>query len=113
MASPSESGPLSALLNVIDQTTIMVMVVLGGIIGFARAIWGIRQKDLDRMSATETKVASMFDRLTTHQSDITELRAHLKQYQEALAEKPDREEIFRRLDALPGQVSMFLDRRRD
>ena len=113
MASPSESGPIAALLNVIDQTTIMVMVVLGGIIGFARAVWGIRQRDLDRMSATENRVATAFDRIATLQTDAAELKANLKEYQKALEDKPNREEVMRRLDAIPHQVAMLLGHRRD
>ena len=115
MASPNQDiGPIAALLNLIDQTTIAIwVVVIAPLIAFGRWVWGIRRKDLERMSATEQGVARALERISSLQTDHNEFKVHIREYQEALAEKPNREEIMRRLDAIPHQVAMLLGHRRD
>ena len=71
MASPNQDmGPVAALLNLVDQTTVAIwVVVVAPLIAFGRWVWGVRKKDLERMSNTERGVATALERIAALQTD--------------------------------------------
>ena len=113
MSDPRDVGPIASLLNLVDSTVVAIIVGLGALVGAFRWIWNVRSGDLERMRKTESEVALARRDIAALQTDHDEFKERIREFQEAVANKPDREEVFRRLDAIPHQVAMLLDRRRD
>ena len=105
MAAEPET-PLSALLGAVDSTILAVLAVLATIAGSLRWVWNLRAIDLERMTKMEVENAQQ-------KRDIETLQTDHKQLLSELSRKPDRAEMFDRIDRLPHQIAAMLGHRID
>ncbi len=121
MTAPSPDSGLptrdvvSDMLNFFDQTYAFLMG-LGAITGVIAWILNMRSRDIQRMSDIEhnaNMISSRVDGIITAQTELVaaqrSLESTIRGYVLELAKKPDREEMFDRIDAIPRQVASVLN----
>jgi hypothetical protein len=99
----------------VDNSIVAAVAAIGLLLGFLRWIWTLRAGDLERLQHLEAAAERAQLAADRAQGDITVLRADhrefvvlMRTYQETLSKKPDREEIFQRLDQIPHQVMAMI-----